>query len=66
MSNQTDTSSISDSLRDLKAQLYAELGGNGAMKELADEMDEPYAEVVKAISDATVSRIEEAERILSE
>lgn len=62
---QSDHTPVADSLSRLKARAYAELGGAGFLTRLAEEMGEPYNEVVKAFSDATVKRIAKTERILS-
>jgi len=55
--------SVSSGLQKLRHDLQAHYG-KGAFKKAAEELDEPYHELLKAISHATIDRVERLEAVV--
>jgi len=55
--------SVSDGLRQLRQDLRSHYG-KGAFKKAAEELGEPYHELLKAISHATIDRVEQLEAVV--
>jgi len=57
---------VADGLQRIRRMIYARGDGMGAVRALADKMDEPYEQLCTAISPSNIDRIRRIEKHLAD
>jgi hypothetical protein len=59
-----ESGSIADQINRLREEVYKHYG-KGAMTQLAEDLNEPYVEVCKALGETNAERLREIEKVVA-